>query len=147
MAALENPANTPISARHPKNCQTLPEAPISAVNSPIARLERISINLRPCRSATCPQIGEAKAATSEVMPLRTPAQMSIAASLSTPSTGRNSGMIGVSIENAPVITNWMPTIAHSVCRHCAASPPASVLRDCTGAKRPSRRTPAGRSSG
>ena len=37
-------------------------------------------------------------------------------SLSTPSTGRNNGMIGDSIENAIVMTNWMPAIAHSVFR-------------------------------
>src|SRR5205823_2009557 len=109
--ALENPAKTPISARHPKNCQTSPAAPIKAVKTPIARLDRSSINLRPWRSATWPHKGEAKAAISEVTPFKTPAQMSIAASLSTPSTGRNSGMIGVSIEKAAVITNWMPTIA------------------------------------
>ena len=114
MAALENPANTPISARKAKNCQTSPATPISAVNRAIAKLERISISLRPCWSLSRPQIGEANAATNEVVPERTPAQMSIAAALSTPSCGRNSGMIGVSAEFAIVLTNWMPTITHSV---------------------------------
>ena len=68
------------------------------------------------RYAVYAHSGDAKAATKEVMPLRIPAQMAIAPSFSTPSTGRNNGMIGVSIENAAVMTNWMPTIAHSVCR-------------------------------
>src|ERR1051325_502393 len=104
MAALENPAKTPIRARKAKNCQTLSAAPISAVNRPIARLERSSINLRPCRSATVPHKGDAKAATKEVTPFRIPAQTAIDEALSTPSTGKNSGMIGVSIEKAIVIT-------------------------------------------
>ena len=80
----------------------------------MAKLERISISLRPCRSATRPHSGEAKAATNDVEPLRMPAHMSIAASVCTPSSGRNSGMIGVRKLNAIVMTNWMPTIAHSV---------------------------------
>ena len=50
-----------------------------------------------------------------------PAHMSIAASECTPSTGRNSGMIGVRKLNDMVMTNWMPTIAHSVrCQFVAA---------------------------
>ncbi len=84
-------------------------------------LERSSINLRPWRSATRPQTGEAKAAMNEVTPLRTPAHRSTAPGELTPSSGRKSGMIGLSIENAIVITNWMPTIAHRVRRHCAGS--------------------------
>jgi len=30
------------------------------------------------------------------------------------SAGKSSGMIGVSTEKAIILTNWMPTIAHSV---------------------------------
>src|SRR5215469_3009146 len=112
--------------RAAKNCQTLSDSPISTVKKPIARLERTSINLRPCRSATRPQIGEAKAATNEVTPDRTPAQMSIAPADCTPSSGKNSGMIGVSIENAMVMTNWMATIAHNVLRQYAETPPSSA---------------------
>ena len=70
--------------------------------------------MRPCWSLRRPQTGEANAATNEVVPLRMPAQMSIPLSELTPSTGRNSGMIGVSAEFAMVLTNWMPTITHSV---------------------------------
>ena len=116
----------PISIRAPKNCQTFADTPIRMVKNPIARLDRSSINFRPCVSATRPHTGEAKAATNEVMPERMPAQMSIPAVEWTPSSGRNSGMIGVSIENAIVMTNWTPTIAHSVLRHCAATPLSSA---------------------
>ena len=74
--------------------------PISAVKMPIAMLERISITLRPCRSDSRPQIGEVKAATNDVLPPRMPAQIAISLVLVTPSSGRNSGMIGVSTEFA-----------------------------------------------
>jgi hypothetical protein len=82
-----------------------------------------------------------------VTAFRIPAQTAIDEALSTPSTGKNSGMIGVSIEKAIVITNWMPTIAHSVCCQCAAAPCVSVPAGCTGAVPPSRRAPSGCSSG
>jgi len=86
IAALENPANTPISARNAKNCQTFAATPISAVKTPMARLERNSISLRPRRSATRPHTGEANAATKEVTPLRMPAHRSTALAVSTPSS-------------------------------------------------------------
>src|SRR4051794_35432385 len=91
---------------------------------PIAMLERISITLRPCRSDSRPQIGEVKAATNDVLPPRMPAQIAISLVLVTPSSGRNSGMIGVSTEFATAVTNWIATIAHSVCRQLAAEPGA-----------------------
>ena len=47
IAVEEKPANTPISARAAKNCQTFCERPMNAVNTAIAQLERISIGLRP----------------------------------------------------------------------------------------------------
>src|SRR5260370_10095518 len=56
-----------------------------------------------------------------------PAHRVTALAVSTPSSGRNSGMIGVNIEDAMVMTNWMPTIAQSVRCHCAAAPPAPML--------------------
>ena len=97
--------------------------PISAVNAPIARVERISINFRPRRSARRPNSGEAKAATNEVTPLRMPDHIATALGVSTPSTGRNSGMIGLSTENAIVLMNWIPTIAQSVrCQVAVAAP-------------------------
>jgi hypothetical protein len=94
---------------------------MKAVKIAIAQLDRSSISLRPCWSASRPQSGEANAATNDVEPLRIPAHMSIAATECTPSTGRNSGMIGVRKLNDMVMTNWMPTIAHSVrCQLAAA---------------------------
>src|ERR1700749_1449755 len=88
MAALENPANTPISARNAKNCQTFAATPISAVNTPIARLERTSISLRPRRAATRPHTGDAKAATKDVTPLRMPAHRFDRARLLDPELGQ-----------------------------------------------------------
>jgi hypothetical protein len=35
-------------------------------------------------------------------------------------------MIGLSIENAAVMTNWMPTIAHKVRCHCVAALPSAA---------------------
>ena len=110
----EKPANTPISARAAKNCQTFSDMPISAVKNAIAQLERISIGLRPCRSASRPHSGEANAATNEVEPFRMPDHRSMPASVVTPRSGRNSGMIGLRKLNDMVMMNWMPTMAHSV---------------------------------
>ena len=87
---------------------------MNAVNTAIAQLERISIGLRPCWSASLPQSGEAKAATNEVEPFRMPDHRSIPASVVTPSFGRNSGMIGLRKLNDIVMMNWMPTMAQSV---------------------------------
>jgi hypothetical protein len=50
-----------------------------------------------------------------------PAHSATAPAEPTPSTGRNSGMMGLSIENAAVMTNWIPTIAHKVRCHGAAA--------------------------
>src|SRR6185437_6074930 len=95
--------------------------PIRPVNTAIAKLERSSDSLRPCRSATRPQTGEAKAATKEVAPPMTPAQMSTPSTVVTPSSGRISGMMGLRKLIEAVITNWMPTIAHRVrCQPAAA---------------------------
>src|SRR6516162_10789449 len=107
-------ANATISARNAKNCQIFAAKPISAVNAPMASVKRSSISLRPRRSATRPHIGEAKAAMKEVTPLRMPDHRATALGVSTPSTGRNSGMIGLSTENAIVLMNWIPTIAQRV---------------------------------
>ena len=60
-------------------------------------------------------------ATKEVVPARMPAHSATAPAELTPSTGRNSGMIGLSIENAAVMTNWIPTIAHKVRCHGTAA--------------------------
>ena len=65
-----------------KNCQTLPERPISAVNKRDRASSSASASA--CGRAgrrRCPTSGEAKAATNEVTPFRMPAQMSIAASV------------------------------------------------------------------
>ena len=105
MAAEENPANNPITARAPKNHQTLVASPISAVNTAIAKLDRNNDSLRPCLSATRPQIGEAKAATNDVEPVMMPDQTSTPASVSTPSRGSMSGMIGLRKLIAAVMTN------------------------------------------
>jgi len=88
----------------------------------MASVERISIILWTRRSATRPHSGEAKAATNGVSPLRMPDHKSIARAVLTPSTGKNSGMIGVSTEKAIVLTNWMPTIAHKVRCHAVTAP-------------------------
>ncbi len=108
----------------PKNCQTFVESPISPVNTAMAKLERSSESLRPCRSATRPQIGEAKAATKDVEPVMMPDQMSIPFTDSTPSCGSISGMIGLRKLIPAVMTNWMPTIAQRVRCH-AVSPDRS----------------------
>ena len=55
-----------------------------------------------------------------------PAHRSTALAVSTPSSGSSSGMIGLSIENAPVMMNWMPTMTQSVRRHCAAAAPSAA---------------------
>src|SRR3954452_13872985 len=120
IAAAENPAKIPISPRNANICHTLAATPISPVKMPIAMLERISISLRPCLSDSLPQIGEVKAATNDVLPPRMPAQIATPLWLSTPSSGRNSGMIGVSTEFAIAVTNWIATIAHSVWRQLLA---------------------------
>ena len=39
-------------------------------------------------------------------------------------------MIGVSTEFAIAVTNWIATIAHSVCRQLAAEPAAGAEADC-----------------
>ena len=127
MAAEENPANAPITARAPKNHQTLVASPISAVNTAIAKLERSSDSFRPCLSATRPQIGEANAATNDVEPVMTPDQRSTPSVLVTPSCGNISGMIGLRKLIAAVMTNWMPTIAHRVrCQPVSASRPSLI---------------------
>ncbi len=131
MEAAENPAKAPISARTAKNSHTVNDRPISAVKMPIAKVERSSICLRPRRSAMRPQSGEAKAATSGVTPLRMPAQRSTALGLVTPSSGRNSGMIGLRMVNDSDMMNWMPTITHI--RRAHPSAPAAVSpmpQDC-----------------
>jgi len=59
---------------------TVPFAYDDLVREAMAQLERSSISLRPCWSASRPHSGDAKAATKDVEPLRMPAHMSIAAS-------------------------------------------------------------------
>ena len=108
---------------------------MSAVNTAMAQLERSSISLRPCWSARRPHSGDAKAATNEVEPFRMPAHRSIAASVCTPSTGRNSGMIGLRKLNDMVMMNWMPTIAHSVTCQLEALEVASCVLSVAGVLR------------
>src|SRR6202041_1121863 len=52
----------------------------------------------------------------EVEPLKMPDHKSTRAGVVTPSSGRNRGMIGVSMLNDIVMTNWIPTMVQSV--HC-----------------------------
>src|ERR1700746_3111432 len=105
MAAEENPANSPMTARAPKNCQTLADSPINAVKKAMAKLERNSDSLRPCRSATRPQIGDATAEPGDVEPVMTPDQTATPRADSTPSSGSISGMIGLRKLIAAVMTN------------------------------------------
>src|SRR5580704_3285996 len=103
-------------------------------------LDRNSINFRPCRSARRPHNGDAKAATKEVVPARMPAHSATALAELTPSAGRNSGMIGLSIENAAVMTNWIPTaVEHCGKAHARRDPgwPGSAEPDtanCSGVR-------------
>ena len=66
-----------MTALAPRNRQTSVDSPISPVNSAMAKLERGSDNLRPWRSATRPQTGEAKAVSKDVEPVVTPDQISM----------------------------------------------------------------------
>ena len=68
-----------------------------------------------------PHSGAVKIATNEVTEASTPAQTSTASRETTPSSGRNSGMIGLRMLNEMLITNWTPTIVHSVRCQCCAS--------------------------
>ncbi len=79
--------------------------PINTVNRAMAKLERSSETLRPYRSATRPQTGEAKAATNEVAPVMMPDHQNTPVSEVTPSWGSISGMIGVRKLMAPVMTS------------------------------------------
>ncbi len=114
-----------MTALAPKNCQTLVDSPISPVNTAIAKLERSSDNLRPWRSATRPQTGEAKAATKDVEPVMMPDQISMPFADPTPSCGSIRGMIGLRKLIPAVITNCMPTIAQRV--RCQSDPPDRSL--------------------
>jgi hypothetical protein len=119
MADVENPANSPIAARAPKNHQTSVASPISPVKAAMKKLDRTNASLRPCLSATLPHQGEAKAAKKEVEPVIRPDQMSMPSMEWTPSSGSISGMIGDRKLIAPVMTNWMPTMAQRVrCQPC-----------------------------
>ena len=67
MAALENPPATPISARAVASSQMFGENAISAAVKPPKMLERITIALRPTRSATSPQSGANSAPVSALI--------------------------------------------------------------------------------
>ena len=118
----------PFSARQPKNCQTLPAAPINAAE-PIARLAP-QHQLAAMRWRAGPTRAR-QAATNDVVPLRTPDQISIAVSLWTP-TPAGTAQDRRYLELATVITNWMPTIAHSVYCQSDAAPLASPSADRVG---------------
>src|SRR5450755_3161405 len=105
MAEVENPANNPIRARAAKNCQTLVDSPITAVNTAIAQLERNSDNFRPRRSAILPHTGDANAATKEVEPVIAPLQISTPWSDVTPRPGNMRGTIGLRKLNDPVMSS------------------------------------------
>jgi hypothetical protein len=105
MAEVENPANIPIRARAAKNCQTLVDSPMTAVNTAIAQLERNSDNFRPCRSAIRPHTGDANAATKEVAPVIAPLQIATPWTVFTPSPGSIKGTIGLRKLKDPVIRN------------------------------------------
>jgi len=62
-----------------------------------------------------------KIAMNEVTEASTPAQISTASVDTTPSSGRNNGMMGLRMLNAMLITNWTPTTVHSVRCQCCAS--------------------------
>src|SRR5215472_7530142 len=68
-----------------------------------------------------PHIGCVKTLTNEVTDERIPAHRSTALAECTPSSGRNSGMIGLRKLNEQLITTCTPTIAHIVSRHCGGS--------------------------
>ena len=122
MAAALNPANAPINARSPSSCQAVCTTLISPMNRQMAKQERSTISLRPRRSATLPQNGDTNAAMNGVTDASTPAQTSTAAGLRTPSTGRNSGMIGLSTVNPMFMPSWMPIITASVRRQWGETP-------------------------
>ena len=87
------------------------------VKTPIDTDARSTIGLRPYRSDSRPQTGAANAAMNDVVDASPPAHRSISVIVLTPTSGRNSGMIGLRIENENDITSCTDTIAHSVTRH------------------------------
>lgn len=60
-------------------------------------------------------------ATKDVADASTPAHMFTALADSTPRSGRNSGMMGATMLNAILMTNWTATIAHKVRRQVGNS--------------------------
>ena len=62
-----NPPNNPSSARSSKNCQIFCASPISTMTIAMPSAERSSMILRPLRSASPPQNGEATAEKRKVM--------------------------------------------------------------------------------
>ena len=86
MAIGEKPAKRPCRKRMAKNCHTEVTSPIRAMITVKAASERISIILRPKRSARRPKTGESSPDTVGVTAASTPDQSAIIAGSVTPSS-------------------------------------------------------------
>jgi len=73
VAAATVPVNTPCKARSKTSCWTLATSPISAMSIAPANVARMTIILRPCRSASMPHTGAMTAAPMDMIDVANPA--------------------------------------------------------------------------
>ncbi len=84
VAAAIVPVNTPCRMRSARNCSTFCTSPIRAMIRPPISIERSTISLRPCRSASAPQMGLKIASETPVLVTSAPDQKTTALSGLTP---------------------------------------------------------------
>ena len=100
LALGTNPPNKPSSARSARNCQILLAKPISTITMDIPSAERSSMILRPLRSASPPQKGDAIAENKKVILKTIPDHMFSALWPVTPRCSTYKGRKGITRLNA-----------------------------------------------